>query len=275
MTRIVAAGARNAWLAFVGDTDNIIAGATAAYPAAGTLSHALPLRGIQTVPTGMPETNTVAVLGDDGVLGSFEFDSEQPTSFIINTGSWDLALAAALQRTEVESINGIDVGVVRPEFVSIPDVALLVQGVSKGVDGKSQWHAFLYPRCTVRPLGRESFASREAATFRYQVTAQPVSRFPTGRALTTAANGTTLTTALELRTDNPLTMAAFTGDGVVTVFSGLLRKPASTTITGSIVAVNGSHLTTGVGFDTVNNELEFATAPAAGARGVVIYGYVG
>ena len=275
MTRIVAAGARNAWLAFVGNTDNIISGATPAYPAPGTLSHALPLRGIQTVPTGVPETDTVAVLGDDGVLGSFEFDSEQPTSFVINTGSWDLELAAALQRTAVEAINGIDVGVVRPEFVSIPDVALLVQGVSKGVDGRSQWHAFLYPRCTVRPLGRETFASREAATFRYQVTAQPVGRFPTGRALTTAANGTTLATALELRSDNPLAMAAFTGDGTTTVFGGLARRPASDTITGSIVALNSTHLTSGVTFDQANSELEFATAPANAARGVVIYGYVG
>lgn len=275
MTRVVAAGARNAWIAFVGDTNGIIAGATPAYPAAGALSNALPLRGIQTAPTGVPETDTVAVTGDDGVLGSFEFDSESPTSFVINTGSWDLALAAALQRTAVEAINGVDVGVVRPEFVSIPDVALLVQGVSKGVDGKSQWHAFLYPRCTVRPLGRETFASREAATFRYQVTAQPVGRFPTGRLLTTAANGTTLTTALELRSDNPLTMAAFTGNGTQTVFTGLARRPASDTINGSIVGINAVHLTGGVTFDPANSEIEFATAPAADARGVVIYGYIG
>jgi hypothetical protein len=273
-TRLISAGVQQAWLAFVGNDKNMITGASSTAPAPGAaVSHALPLRGVQTVPSGLPESEVVAVLGDDRVLGSFDFESETPTSFVINTGEVDLERVAQLQGTLVETIGEIELGLLRPSDVQLPDICLVVNARAKrtGEGGASGWQVYIYPRLTLRPLGRETFAGREAATYRYQASVQTVENKPWGTTFTAAANGATSADVIELSTLYPIAMFAFTGNGTVTTFTGLERTPAGAAH--AIYALNAVQQTSGYSFNATNKTFSTTTPPANNAKGVVFYGY--
>lgn len=275
-TRTIAAGNQQAWFAFVSNDKNIITGGTTTAPTAGAAgSHAIQVVGIQTAPSGIPESDVVSVLGDDAVLGAFDFESETPTSLIINTGENDLAKDALFQGSLVESFNGIDQGLIRPTAPILPDGCLVIQSRAKdtGNNGASAWVANLYLRVTVRPLDRETFAGREAASYRYQVVAQPATNKPTGTTFTTTLNGYESATVWKLKGTNPFTLARFTGDNSTVTFTGLLKAPAGTNAP-SIVAINGVQQAANTyTFNVTNKTITFTVAPATNAAIVVLYGY--
>jgi len=275
-TRVIGAGVQRAFLAFVSNDKNIITGGTTTAPANGSVSDAIQLVGIQSAPTGIPEGDVVSVEGDDTILGSFQFDSVAPATFIISTGENDLLKDALLQSTLVESVNDMQIGVLRPTTQELPDVCLLIQGRAKdtGANGASAYMAYFYPRCTIQPLGRTGFDGRTAGAFTYQVVAQPVSNQPTGATLTEAINGTGGATVLAVNSNYPLTMARITGDNTTLAFT-LGKQPANATTSNAVVGINGVKTTTGYTFNTVTNQIVFAVAPALGAKVVVIYGYQG
>lgn len=273
-TRLISAGAQKSWIAFVSNDKNIITGGTTTAPIAGAVSHGIPLIGVQTVPTGIPEEEVVSVLGDDDVLGSFQFDSTTPTTFIVNTGEQDLLKDALLQDTLVETIGNISVGAIRPLGQTLPDVMFIAQGRAKdtGANGAGGFVAYLYPRCTIKPLGRESFEGRAPASFRYQVVAQPANNKPTGTTFTNTLNGFEQTNVMELKTNYPIAPVRITGDNSTLTFT--LDKTPSTVAGDSIVAVNAvQQPTSAYSFSASNKTITFAVAPASGVPVVVLYGY--
>ena len=277
-TRAIAAGVQQAWFGFVSNDKNILLGGTTVAPAAGADgNHAIQIVGIQTAPTGVTESDVVPVLGDDAVLGAFSFQSETPVSFIMNTGENDLAKDALFQGSLVESFNGIDQGLVVPTTPQFPDGTLLIQGRAKdtGNNGASAWVANLYLRVTVFPLDRETFAGREAASYRYQVVAQPATNKPTGTTFTTTLNGYESSTIWKLKGANPFTFIRFTGNGALTTFTGLLKAPAGVNAT-SIVAINGVQQDPSTySYNVANKTITFTVAPANNAAIVVFYAYTG
>lgn len=277
-TRAIAAGVQQAWFGFVSNDKNILLGGTTVAPVAGADgNHAIQIVGIQTAPTGVTESDVVSVLGDDGVLGAFSFQSETPVSFILNTGENDLAKDALFQNSLVENFNGIDQGLVVPTTPQFPDGALLIQSRAKdtGNNGATAWTANVYLRVTVFPLDRETFAGREAASYRYQVVAQPATNKPTGTTLTTALNGYESSTIWKLKGENPFTFCRFTGNAALTTFTGLLKAPAGVNAQ-SIVAINGVQQATNTySFNVANKTITFTSPPANNAAIVVVYTYTG
>lgn len=273
--RNIVAGTQQAWIAFVSNDKNIIYGGTTSAPAAGAaVSNAIQLVGIQTAPSGIPESTPVAVSGDDAVLGTFDFESDSPVAFVINVAEADLTKIGLLQNTLVETDGNINTGLLQPISPNLPDVALLIQGKAKntGSNGASAWYANLYLRCTLRYLGRETFSNREAGSFRFQVVAQPATNKPTGVTITTAINGSTGATVLELSGNYPMTMARFTGNGALQTFTGLTKTPVSGA--DSTLAIDAVKQTQGTwSFNTSNKTITTTGTPANGAAGVVIYGY--
>ncbi len=274
----IQAGTQQAWIAFVSNDKNIITGGSVTAPTAGaTGSAGIQLTGIQTAPTGIPEGESVAVNGDDTLLGSIEFDSADPTQFVINLGQFDLDTEALLQSTVVETFadSGVSMGVMRPITPDYPDVCLLIQGKAKkqdvSVKGQKAYAGYLYPLCTIQPIGRETFEGRTAGTNRYKVTAQPTSNKAWGTTITESANGTTAATALPFTSDYPMTMHRFTGNGVLLTFTGLSKVPAGTT--SAIVAIDGVQQSGNFTLSPANQTITFTSAPANGAKIVVFYQY--
>lgn len=275
----IQAGTQEAWIAFVSNDKNIITGSSVTAPTAGAVgSPSIQLVGIQTAPTGIPEGESVGVNGDDALLGSIEFDSADPTQFVINLGQFDLDTEALLQGTTVETFSeaGISLGVMRPISPSYPDVCLIIQGKAKkqdpSVKGQKAYAGYIYPLCTIQPIGRETFEGRSAGTNRYKVTAQPTSNKSWGTTITTSANGTTAATALPFTSDYPIVQHRFTGNGVLTTFTGLAKTPASTSL--AIVAIDGVQQANNTfTLSPANNSITFTTAPANGAKIVVLYQY--
>ncbi len=274
----IQAGTQQAWIAFVSNDKNIITGGSTTAPSAGaTGSAGIQLTGIQTAPTGIPEGESVAVNGDDTLLGSIEFDSADPTQFVINLGQFDLDTEALLQSTVVETFtdSGVSMGVMRPITPDYPDVCLIVQGKAKkqdaSVKGQKAYAGYIYPLCNIQPIGRETFEGRTAGTNRYKVTAQPTSNKAWGTTITESANGTTAMTALPFTSDYPLAMARGTGTGALTTFTGLSKVPAGTT--SAIVAIDGVQQSGNFTLSPANQTITFTSAPANGAKIVVFYQY--
>lgn len=276
--KTIQAGTQQAFLAFVGTDKNIILGGTTTAPSAGaTGSGAIQLTGIQTAPTGIPEGEAVPVLGDDSIFGAIEFDSADPTQFVINLGQFDLETEAKLQGTTVETFSdsGVAMGVMRPYIPSYPDVTIIIQGKAKkrdsGVQGAKAWAGYIYPLCTLQPIGRETFDGRTAGTNRYKVVAQMAGNKPWGTTIVDATNGTTAATALPFTSDYPFCMQRFTGNGVLTTFTGLEFTPA--TALGAIVAIDSVQQTGNFTLSPANKTITFTSAPANGSAIVVYYQY--
>lgn len=270
----IAAGARLTFAGFVDTLGFLMGGATSA-PANGSGSGMLSILGIQQAPFAVQEGEAVNIEGDDGVIGQFLFDPNELPEFIINFGAFDLHQDALMQGTLVESFGQGYIGVMQPSNPTYPDVCLIVQGLAKskdtGSDGTSAYDIYIFPVCTVQPLGRESAESRTGATNRWKVTPNIAGKKPWGVTITDAVNGTTGAPILPATFDNPITMHRYTGTGAGGQTVTLDKTPVSLA---KIVVISDTAVlapTTDYTVNTSTKVLTFVTNPAAGAKVIVVY----
>lgn len=270
------AGVQNCWLSFL-DPFNFAIGNTTSTLSAGSIRGSYPFIGIQQMPTGIPEGEPVPIPGDDTVLGSILFDSDAPREFLMNFGQGDQTLDALLQGTLVSSEGRTSIGLIDPSHPVYPTVCLIVQSRSikrdVGQAGQAAWSGFIYPVVQIQPLNRETFQGRTAGSYRYKGVAQVAGHRPWGVTIADNVDGDDGAYAIEFKSANPLTMDAFTANGVTT--SWVLNKtPVATTPTSEAVRPYIERVLSVP--TTVTPSTKTIVQPSAyvtGNRGVILYEY--
>lgn len=210
MAESIQAGVQQSWLMMY-DSNGDPSGNDTTALANGEHRGSYWFRGIQELPTGIPETDTVPVPGDDGNLGNISFSSDAPREFVVNMGIQNLQLEARLQNTEVETVAGAEMGVIDTPDAILATVALIVQSKAV-VSGRASWSGWIYPYVQLQPLNREAFSGRTAGVIRYKGVAQPAFHRPWGTTIRSRSGSDISAYALPFNNSpNPLTMHAFRG----------------------------------------------------------------
>lgn len=272
-TKSLQAGVRDCWLSFLDPNDNIAIGNNITPIPVGQIRGSYPFVGIQTMPTGIPEGDTVPVPGDDITLGSFIFASDKPREFLMNFGQGDLELNALLQGTKVETFGGMKIGLADPSNPVYPTVSLIANTrciIRSGANsGKEGWASYLYPVVQIQPLTRETLAGRTAGVFRYKAVAQQAFNHSWGITLSSLVNGNPASYVFETEQLYPLTQDAFTGNNVVTNWI-LNKTPIDTTRTQAVV----ERVVVAINSVTPSTKTAVLTpAITSNQRGVVVYEY--
>jgi hypothetical protein len=266
-TQSIQAGVQQGWLMFY-DVNGDPSGNDTTVLANAESKGSYWFRGIQELPTGLPETDTVPVPGDDTVLGNCSISSDAPREFVVNMGQMDLELEKRLQNTEIEQVAGANVGISDTPDAVLATVSLIVQ--SKAIsNGRAAWSGFIYPLVQLQPLNRETFSGRTAGVVRYKGVAQPAFNRPWGTTIRSRAGSPISAYALPFTSDFPMTMHAFRGS--VTSFT-LDKTPYSVAYTAAYVdkvALTVSSVNT-----PTSRLLTLSGASAASRPGFVIYQYV-
>lgn len=272
-TKSIAAGNTYAFMGFI-DSNGFLVGSATTAPAAGAAgSPMIRITGIKTASPAVPEPEVVQVTGDDTLLGEFDFDSLTQRSFTIEVAVQDLATEALLLGTNVETLAEIKLGALDVLNPAELNACLIIQSRAKkqdaGAVGQKGWNGVIIPLATVKPLGRDTFAERGPATFRYFVTPQIASNNPWGVTILDANAGTTGLRYRPFTAENPITMHAHTGNGALQSWT-LDYQPVSavkTSLTVERVAVAVSAVTTTAPYAVTT----VATAPIGGAHIVTVY----
>lgn len=176
--------------------------------------------GIQELPTGLLEAESVTIPGDDGSLGAILFASDAPREGLITFGQMDLTLEAAFQNTLVETLGDIKMGLIDTANTILASGAMITQARSvkrsTGVQGQAGWSGLIYPNVQVQPLNRETFSGRTAGSYRYKFVAQQSFYKPWGVTISDEVNGDVGAYAIPFTSPYPLTLGAFRGDGIIT-----------------------------------------------------------
>jgi hypothetical protein len=271
----IAAGTQQTQIAFL-DSQNIVIGNSRTAPAAGaTPSGSYNAVGIQDAADIIPEGEDVSVDGDDGSLGAFNFASADPRNFILNMGQFDLLLNARLQNTGVVQVAGASMGVGDSPEIQLTTVAMIIQGRAikraTGQSGQAAYTGFILPVVTIRPLDRAGFQGRTAAQNRYQCTVQLATHYPYGVTFASNVEGVLTDYIIPFSSEYPMTMDAFTLNGVVTSWT-LSKTPVSV----NEMAVFAERVAMTVSSVTPSTKnLTLASAGITGQRAVAFYGYSG
>jgi hypothetical protein len=272
-TKSIAAGNTYAFMAFINENGFMVGSATTAPSAGAAGSPMIRITGIKTASPTVPEPEVVQVTGDDTLLGEFDFDSLTQRSFTIEVAVQDLEAEALLLGTSVETVGQIKLGALDILNPAELNACLIIQSRAKkqdaGVVGQKGWNGVIIPIATVKPLGRDTFAERGPAVFRYFVTPQIAGNNPWGVTILDVNAGTTGLRYRPFTAENPITMHAHTGNGALQSWT-LDYQPISAAKTAlfgnrNVIAVSAVTTTAPFAVTTV------ATAPIGGLPLVTIY----
>jgi hypothetical protein len=272
-TKSIAAGNTYAFMAFINENGFMVGSATTAPSAGAAGSPMIRITGIKTASPTVPEPEVVQVTGDDTLLGEFDFDSLTQRSFTIEVAVQDLEAEALLLGTNVETVGQIKLGALDILNPAELNACLIIQSRAKkqdtGVVGQKGWNGVIIPIATVKPLGRDTFAERGPAVFRYFVTPQIASNNPWGVTILDVNAGTTGLRYRPFTAENPITMHAHTGNGALQSWT-LDYQPISavkTALFGGKNPIAVSAVTTTAPFAVTT----VATAPIGGLPLITIY----
>lgn len=277
--RYAAAGNQLAYFGFV-DSLGFLTGLATSAPANGSDSAMWRLYGIQSATPGLPEGEDVTIPGDDDVVATITFAPNTTPAFTANFGVADLTRDAALQDTAVLSRAGINFGALQPQDPGYNNGTLIIQSRSVSQDdadaGLEVWSGMIFPLVVPQPLGRETFEGRAAGVDRVKFTAQKAAHFPTGETISETAGfivGTAKASIIPFKSYNPLLMHRMTGDAGTDT---LTLPKAVADVTNIFAVVDTQVLTHGAGITAVADStlLTFSSAPAAGAKVIVVWGIV-
>ena len=268
-TRGIAAGTNLNFIGFY-DQNGLLTGGTTTAPSAGVAAgnpfdH---IYGVQTASPTVGEPDQVVITGDDIRLGEFDFESIASRAFTIELAAFDLDQEAQLLGTNVQTIGETKIGAMDIVDRVELNACIILQGRTKkqdiGVKGLKAYSGVIIPLCNVIPLGRGSFESRGAASWRYRVTPQVASNYPWGVTIAEATAGTTGLTYIPFTSDYPIHMHVFEGNGIATSWT-LQHRPVAASKTS--IFFNRSAGT----ISLINTSTRAATSNAGSGRAVVYY----
>lgn len=179
--RLISAGFRLGQIGFR-DSNGFQGGITGS-TAQGAVSPMYTWAGVKTANVQIPANTTVSVTGDDGVLGSFSFDSNEPRTFDITVGELDMNIANKAQGTNIYSV-GTYYDMMLGDVLggTLSDAVLIFTAEAKVTDtGKegSGWYHIMFPNVSVKYLGT-GLEEQSAVTQNFQLTVNPFSQTPWG-----------------------------------------------------------------------------------------------
>lgn len=264
-----AAGNKYSFLGFY-DEQNFNIGGQPTALSNGTSRGALRLLGIKEVPLAVPESELVNSTGDDGIIASFDFDSEEDRRYVATMAVDDLNLLSYLTNASVESIAGGDWIDYDIQDSIERSCWLIHQSRAKYQDngrrGQKAWQGIAVKQATVKFLGRDTYNERAAATFRLSITPQYGTYDIHGMTAPKVAMFKKFESAY------PYTMAAVRGDNVVTAFP-LDYQPVEVAKTG--LYVERVQRTVASVSTTLPYTAAASVAPALAARGSILYQFSG
>lgn len=270
--RYTGTGSKFSQFGFV-DSNALFIGASPTPPSAGAASsNARQLWGIKNAAPTTPTPDVVQTTGDDGLIAEELFDSIETRSYQATMAIEDLENEAAVNGTIVNTYGSIQE--LASDISSNPFYDTLVMHSSFGRSqanpkGKRQWTTYLMPLATMTFTGRDAFAERAPGTYGVTIVPQLSSYNPLGFTLSDALNGTCAARVLKYVSDYPISLAAFTGTGAVTAFTGLLYDPISADRT--VVAVDRVIAAVASVQTGAVKGVTLSVAPRSDGRGVVFY----
>lgn len=142
----IAAGFDSLQLAFL-DSNGFPAG-IAGSVSQGSVASMQRFAGVKTAEIQLPETPIVSVTGDDGLLGTFQFQSNEPRSFALTLGEMNMNILNKSQGTSIYTVGSYyDMAAFDPENQSFVDCVLLASSQAKSMEsgnrGAGYYHMLL------------------------------------------------------------------------------------------------------------------------------------
>lgn len=241
MPRNSAAGNRFNFGIFVG-SDGFWTGKTFVRPAVGTSTNggAFRLQGAKQATPTVPTPSPVLATAEDGFLRhEYPFPSDASRGFEIQLGEQDLLIAMQVQNMPTKSYAGGKMGYVDIQDVLLPNAALIFQSWAiDSVTGVKKWSGVFIPVASLAYLDRDSFNERTPGLFRYFATPQP-SAYDVGGYTIFDNDGTAKpATYMPFQDFNyPVTMHAYTGNAIATVFPTDLQPAPYSVLQPSVMGV--------------------------------------
>lgn len=275
-----ATGNRYNQIIFLG-SDGFPTGKTLTRPAVGTSTNGgmLRLLGAKQASLTIPSPSPVVVTAEDGYTRhEYNFPSDASRGFEIQLAEQDLTTAMRVQNMPVKSYAGGKLGYADIQDVLLPPVSAIFQSWAiDSATGVKKWSGDFVASGTLAYLDRDSFNERTGAIFRYFLTPNPSAYEPWGYTIFDSDGTAKPATFLPFQDFlYPVTMHAYTGNAVATVFPTDLTPvdvASSMAVTERVnQAIASVQTTAPVG-------LTFSAAPTAnggiGGRGVMMYQFRG
>jgi len=179
--RLISAGFRLGQIGF--KDSNGFQGGISGATALGAVSAMYTWAGVKTAQVQIPESTSVAVTGDDGVLGTFEFDSNEARSFQMTLGELDFNVVNKAQGSNIYQV-GTYYDMMLGDVLNQPknDAVLILTAEAKVQDtGKegSGWYHLMFPSVTLTYLGT-NLEEQSPTTQNFKVTVNPFTQTPWG-----------------------------------------------------------------------------------------------
>ncbi|MGB1285116.1 MAG: hypothetical protein ACPG7F_01170 [Aggregatilineales bacterium] len=270
--KVFGAGTQWAFFGFVQSNYNLLLGNNTTALSNGETRPMFHITGIREANTGFAEGEAVSSDGDDGSVGSIDFENPAPRDFIVEAAIDNMAMEALMQGSSVWDTGNIRWGVVDPKGGNYPDGCLILQSKAKSKDvissGSKRWSGLLYPRVTAQPLGEATRTSRTAWYQRFKLTAQLPVHHPVG---ITIADVTTLTGyALKFHSHYPVAMQTFKKASSGSEDFVLPYTPVSASTDDNILYLNRVRKTSGYGVTPATKTLAVSDGDA-GDQGIMFY----
>lgn len=264
-------GVDSAGYAVGGNSSGSFSGVAAA---AGAMVDAHKLYGAFSMPSAIPEPNRIFPLGDDGVVGVYQFPATELPSGTMQLSAEDQDFIAYIQATNTVTL-GTDWthGLTNPTDQGFLDCYVIVHKQGLTVPGNlARWKTEVF-------YGNASFLGQDSNHqgldyYNYSVAYKRMAQYPWGVAFVNGTEGTTAAGSFGGYNPYPWMLANGTGDNSETQFD-LDYTPYEASGDAVLVWVNGTlkTYTTDYTVDVGNKQINFVAAPAASAKIGVWYGF--
>lgn len=239
-----------------GQSDSLTAGSQAG-------SNMGRLQGVKTFPTGIPDPDIVPVTGDDDFMTQFIFPSTDGPSGVLEMATQDMAFEAAclgLTIYDMEDQSLIALGA--PKDPTFNDLCFVFQRQAKswtaGTRGSARYEGIYILKANCQPLFND-FNERAAPPYRYSISMSKSDMMPWGLTFGSSDWGTTEAAFNKFTADNPVTIQAWRGNAVQTVFNFAYRPAAATKCSVFIEGIKQTITT------------HYTVAPTAGVNGTITF----
>ena len=220
----------------------------------------------------VPDARKITGLGEDGVTQVAFLPPSESVEAALNVEASDVTLMAMLDGISVASTGEMShIGIATDRQGYEPQIGMMLYQAARGLDtGATYWHTYIIPSAQV--VRKPHSMNADKGTVVYQVAPNRVAAHLWGVPFSTSTDGFTAAQMIEGWSNYPQKIVAYLGDGTTTDFTFPTAHQAAQTA-GITVVVDDVEQTSGVTVAT--DKVTFSSAPASGARIVVIYEYAG
>lgn len=228
--------------------------------------------GAQSLPVGMNEAVFKSILGDDGVVTTFQFDSTDPVAGTMEQGVEDIAVSSKAENTTNYALGEWTMSALGGKLGSQNAFMALVvrKAVAKDTsnDGTAGFINELWFNWKLTAQDDEGRSHQQEGKFRYGVAADSSTVTPWGTTCL-ATFGVTSRMMMRWFTPNRFAMECFVGNNANAAIP-LTYTPISTAKTKAFKVSDGSALTVS-SVSTGGKTATVSAAPASGEVDVVLY----